>query len=304
MNIKALDAAFADLETAVAQVSAANDRLESIFGHLEVSTDQPLPSLSRLNTMKVTLTSEVRAVLERSTITADAVTLPPEQLPNYKQVNAVLEAAGGKWNRKARCHLFSSDPREALGLALQTGQIIHKEKARKKERQAFYTPSATANTVACLADIDGHLVLEPNAGGGELAAACLRYGATNVHCIEIDADAASALPYPAIKADFLQCLPRAPDVPPEFRRLYTRIVMNPPFTRKSDCKHVMHAFAHWLAIGGILTAIVCDDNFDRPDILAALRGSGATYTIKERLPAGTFKESGTMISTLVIQLSK
>jgi predicted RNA methylase len=248
--------------------------------------------------MNVKLTDDVRHVLERSTITETSVQLPPEQLPNYKAVNAVLEAAGGKWNKKARCHIFPSDPREALGLALQTGQIIHQEKARKKERQAFYTPDDLAHTVAIFASVVGHRVLEPSAGHGALAQACLHAGALLTCCYEIDEEAVAALQkagFLAIAADFLTVTP-----PKLENDLFERIVMNPPFTRKSDAKHVQHAFTHWLQNGGLLTAIVADDGHDRPD-LAAIHSS---YRVVLRNEAGAFKESGTMIATLVIQLTK
>lgn len=249
--------------------------------------------------MKVKLTPEVRAVLERSTITATSVTLPRERLDNYKAVNAVLAAAGGKWNKKAQCHLFTTDPREALGLAVQTGEIIHQKKARKKERQAFYTPEAGARTLARLADVAGHYVLEPSAGHGALAHACIKEGASRVDCFEIDHEACCSLKRDGLtvlaQCDFLETSPEEPE------QRYQRIVMNPPFTRKSDAKHVRHAFEHWLALEGILTSIVADDGRDRPDLKAIAPDS---YRIVHRLPAGTFKESGTMIATLVIQLSK
>lgn len=309
LDLQELDAGFADLEAACSALDQAFNRLDRQLGF---STPQPVHSTTDLTTTprstmsKIVLTPEVRAVLEASTIDATSVKLPSGALDRklYVAVNKVIEAAGGKWSKKHQSHLFTSDPRTELGLALESNVIVDKAKARKKERQAFYTPAEAANTVAVFADIDGHLVLEPSAGEGALAAACLQYGAAQIHCIEIDADAAAALPYPAIKADFLHCLPRAPDVPPEFRHLYERIVMNPPFTRKRDLKHVMHAFAHWLCLGGVLTAIVADDNNDRRDVLAALSGSGATFNIVHRFPSGTFKESGTQIATLVIQLTK
>lgn len=247
--------------------------------------------------MKVTITPEIRSVLERCVITADSVTLPNEKLANYKQVNAALEAAGGKWNKKAKCHLFPSDPREALGLAMQTGQIIDNVKARKKERQAFYTPDDLARTVTTYADVAGHVVLEPSAGHGSLAKDCLAMGAHLVECIEIDADACASLRaegFPVLGNDFLTIKPIS------IKAQYMRIVMNPPFTRKSDAKHVQHAFNYWLKTDGLLTAIVADDGRDRQD-LAAIHPS---YRVVERNPAGAFKESGTMIATLIIQLVK
>lgn len=250
--------------------------------------------------MKVTLTPEVLDVLERSTITSTSVKLPssPRLEPKlYQKVNKVLEAAGGKWSKKEQAHVFPTDPRAELGLAQKSGVIIDKAKARKKARQAFYTPEAAARTLAGLADFAGHYVLEPSAGHGALAYACIKEGASCVDCFEIDQDACDSLTrdgYTVLATcDFLETSPEEPS------QRYQRIVMNPPFTRKADAKHVLHAFDHWLALGGILTAIVADDGKDRPDLAA-----GAPFQIIHHLPAGTFKESGTMIATLVIQLSK
>jgi hypothetical protein len=64
------------------------------------------------------MTPEVRAILARSTIEDDALTLP-EALNRklYERVNKALESAGGRWDRASGTHLFASDPRAALGLA-------------------------------------------------------------------------------------------------------------------------------------------------------------------------------------------
>jgi len=252
--------------------------------------------------MKVILTPEVRAVLKRSTIDATSVKLPASprlERKLYEAVNKVLEAAGGKWAKKQQAHVFSIDPRVELGLALETNVLIDKAKARKKERQAFYTPEAGARTLAKLADVAGHYVLEPSAGHGALAYACTKEGAARVDCFEIDPDACDTLKRDGFtvlaQCDFLETSPEEPD------QRYQRIVMNPPFTRKADAQHVHHAFKHWLALDGILTSIVADDGSDRPDLKAIAPNP---YRIVHRLPAGTFKESGTMIATLVIQLRK
>lgn len=250
---------------------------------------------------KVTLTPEVREVLNRSTLDATSVKLPTSPRLDrklYEAVNKVIEAAGGKWSKKQQAHVFTIDPRVELGLALETNVIIDKAKAHKKERQAFYTPAATARDVAVLADVFEREVLEPQAGHGALAKACRDLGAKLIWCRDIDTEAINALQaagFLAEQGDFLETYPAS-----EFAR-YERIVMNPPFTRKADAKHVRHAYTHWLKTGGLLTAIVCDDGQDRSDI----RGiDSTTFKIVQRLPAGTFKESGTQIATLVIQLSK
>ena len=50
---------------------------------------------------------DVLAVLSRSTVVGSSLVIP-DQLDRklYVKTNKVLEAAGGKWNRKARAHVF------------------------------------------------------------------------------------------------------------------------------------------------------------------------------------------------------
>jgi hypothetical protein len=100
--------------------------------------------------IKVKLTPEVTDVLTRSTFGPNSVQLP-EQLDRkaYEAVNKGIVLAGGKWNKSAKAHIFKEDPKEALGIALETGEIID----QKKLRQAYYTPEVVADEVAMLANV-------------------------------------------------------------------------------------------------------------------------------------------------------
>src|SRR5688500_13319306 len=133
---------------------------------------------------RATLTPDVSSVLERSEITGNVLKLPTEQLDRklYESVNNALANAGGKWNRSAQGFVFPRDPREALGIMLETGV----SRSKKKDNQAFYTPKGLAARVAELAEIRGHIVFEPSAGHGALALAALEAGAQTVDCVELD----------------------------------------------------------------------------------------------------------------------
>ena len=50
---------------------------------------------------------------------------PYEQLDRnmYQRTNKVLEAAGGKWNRKAQAHLFDDDAFTRIDQIILTGQV-------------------------------------------------------------------------------------------------------------------------------------------------------------------------------------
>lgn len=233
----------------------------------------------------VTLTPAVAEILARSTITANSLTLPGQlDRKTYELVAKAIEAVGGKWNRKAKCHVFSGDPRDKLGLALQTGVVIDE----KKQFQAFYTPPDLAERLVAMADVNNQLVLEPSAGNGALADACMAAGASKVDCIELNPECRDVLAdkgHRVLLGDFLSMT----------LRTYPRIVMNPPFTRDQDLAHVEHAL-RFLEPGGILVAVM-SPNTSRRRFEALIEG--LDFNI-ERVPAGAFKQAGTSIATLIL----
>lgn len=236
------------------------------------------------------ITPEIRSVFERSTVDGNVLKLPDEQLPRdlYGKVAKALELSGGKWNRSKQGFLFASDPRPALGLALQTGVV----KDKKKTRQAFYTPDEVAAEVVLLADVSGRTVLEPSAGDGSLVKQCLFYGAESVHCVELEPSCKDSLlrlskPKQRVTVDIGDFM--------EFQSSirYARVVMNPPFTKGQYHKHIRKALS-FLNPGGYLFAIVPDNGCKYIEEMGAetLR----RFTNKE------FKESGTDVSTRLIRL--
>jgi len=234
------------------------------------------------------LTPEVAAVIGRAKITGNQLVLPGDRLERklYESVNKALVNAGGKWNTKAQAHIFDGDPRQKLGLMLETGVAVDE----KKKWQAFYTPPELAEEIAAMADVKGHLVLEPSAGDGALADACMKAGAFQIRCIEMNPEAVAKLEdkgySPPCNADFLTQKPASP---------YKRIVMNPPFTKNQDIKHIAHALT-WLDVDGLLVAVMLG-NTERPKLKEMLNGHD--WKIRD-VPAGAFKESGTNIKTAIL----
>jgi predicted RNA methylase len=212
----------------------------------------------------------------------------------YVKTNDVLVAAGGKWNRKERAHLFDGDAAEAIEPILLTGTVTN----AKQEFGAFYTPpEIAADVIAMAAILHGMSLLEPSAGRGALAAPALAAGAL-VDCVEIDTKSVDVLQsggYRGVcQADFLTLQP-AP--------LYDRVVMNPPFARQDDIRHVMHAW-QFLKPEGRMVAIMSAgikfrDNKLTTQLRAILNGCGGTIT---DIPEGAFKVSGTMVKTVVIEM--
>lgn len=253
------------------------------------------------------ISDEVMAVLKRSTITENQLVLPPGRLERklYESVAHALELAGGKWNTKAQAHVFESDPRPKLGLLMETGTIVDE----KKRDQAFYTPKELANHVVMLAEVSGMEVLEPSAGGGALMEACLHAGAKHVCGIELNEEVCQKLhtrlnhwgangkgPYSVVNRDFLNH--PAPNPANALYRFYDRVVMNPPFTRGQDLKHIAHAL-QFLKPGGRLVAIMAAGK--TTDKIKAIVNGHKYHT--EDVPAGAFKESGTNIRTTILVIN-
>lgn len=244
----------------------------------------------------VKISPEVQDVLNRGAIEGNVFKLPEGQLERdlYVAVDKVLKALGGKWKRGTG-HVFPSDPSEKLGRTLNTGIAVDE----KKQFQAFFTPPELAAKVVQMADVSGKYVLEPSAGGGALVKECIAQGASSVFMVEINEEFLSTLiksVAPSLKCggitlDFLKFATEQPE--------FDRVVMNPPFTKNQDVKHVEHAFK-FLKPGGKLVAIMANNQSRK---LFQKLIEGKNYAIEE-VDAGAFKESGTMVRTLILTLWK
>ena len=273
------------------------------------------------------ISDEVRDVLARSTITATSVKLPDGQLERklYEAVNKALEGAGGRWDRKSKTHLFNRDPREALGLAVETG----KAQNLRTKLQAFYTPPDLAEKMVAASGIADHravvraragdrfgrpLALEPSVGEGALAVALIKAAAGQVALTACDTDeVALKVAEPAIVAAYKAEGVKSPTyqihthdfllVSAHDSVRYDFIVMNPPFTGGADMAHVTHAWK-LLAEGGVLVALT-SPAWKTANTKAAIAFRDFVLihnTLVEDIPAKTFEH--TDIATVLLVLRK
>lgn len=227
------------------------------------------------------------------------VQLPPVTLSRseYEDVNKVFVKLGGKWDRKAKGHVFDHDPTDEIQNAISTGTVTD----LKKELQFFPTPRPLAQKVCKMACInEDSVVLEPSCGNGAIADVAWEYHPKALVGIEINPNMAQYLkdkPYETVVGkDFLQYY--QPNV-------FDRIVMNPPFSKHQDIEHVHHAYT-MLKPGGILVSIIGISSTFRDDAKSeAFRQfliiTGAEIASVEK---GAFKESGTMVETCIIKICK
>ncbi|MFA5152114.1 MAG: rRNA adenine N-6-methyltransferase family protein [Clostridia bacterium] len=238
---------------------------------------------------------EVLSVLSLLEINGNQVKITSQlERKLYERTNKVLEAAGGKWNTKAKAHIFPGDAEEALDQVINTGVIaIHQEMG------SFFTPEIIVDLLIELAHIQpGMLVLEPSAGIGNIVKKLLS-ATDNVSCIEIDQKHCDQLRKNCgnvnlLCTDFLTF----PAVP-----LFDRVVMNPPFAKQADIDHVIHALK-FVKPGGRLVSVMSAGIYFRENKKTI--GFRELMTehggILQRLPEGAFKESGTMVNTVIVEI--
>jgi len=216
----------------------------------------------------------------------------------YMSVNTVLAAAGGKWNRSAKAHLFPSDAADAIEQIILTGEVTIPQ-----DFGYFPTPPDVVARVLELAEISRrHRVLEPSAGRGAIALEVARLGA-QVDCVELlqanyshlmTLRGAKALNGQLIYGDFLAQKPEP---------VYDRITMNPPFAKQADLVHVQHALKFLKPIGLLVSVMAAGVMFRENRLTTEFR-----KLVEQRggeielLPEGSFKQSGTGVATVVVTI--
>jgi len=194
--------------------------------------------------------------------------------------------------------VFPTDPTELLN------QIAGGEQRNlKKEFQFFATPQRLAQKMVYLLEVEDNdqLILEPSGGQGAIINEVLRqHPGTIVHTYELM----------DINRTFLSKIKDCVILGEDFLTSskptnFDRIIANPPFAKNQDIDHIKEMY-RVLKPGGRLVTISsrhwleCDNRKEtefknwlltlQPDI--------------ENIPAGEFKESGTLIGALLITINK
>lgn len=214
----------------------------------------------------------------------------------YQSVDKALRLLGGKWSRSQKAHVFDDDAGDRIDALVLTGMVVDK----KRELGFFETGPDVVQRMTKLLGWEplGLRILEPSAGRGAIALPLARAGAV-VDCIDLDPEHVTYLQRQkelngVQEGDFLE----APPV-----QSYDAVVMNPPFAKSADIRHIMHAF-QFLKPGGRLVAVASYGVRYRSTRLyqgfrTLVYDCGGTF---EDLPAGSFKLAGTNVSTCLVML--
>lgn len=166
--------------------------------------------------------------------------------------------------------------------------------------QLFPTPAHLADRMVDLAQLEaGESILEPHGGTGRICAAIAR--AVDVNTIqltigEIQQQLSGMLrnAYPDAQhvcADFLEWNKT-------LEMKFDCVLMNPPFAGAVDIEHVRHGL-RMLKPGGRLVAISANGPRQNDQLKSLAIESGGSWEV---LPADSFKESGTGVNTVLLQI--
>lgn len=207
----------------------------------------------------------------------------------YAQLNKVLTAIGGKWSSAKKVHIFPEEVEDIIEQIINTGKYT----SEKQAFQFFPTPTDLAEKIVALANIQpSDSCLEPSAGTGNIARLM-----PHCDCIELNEKNRQALQAQGlhlIHNDFMTFQPQ---------KDYDVIVMNPPFNKGQDIAHITKAIQ--IAKRCVIAIASASVLFKNDNKTKAFRELVAQYkgTIEE-LPASSFKESGTMVNTVLIKINK
>jgi predicted RNA methylase len=251
--------------------------------------------------------ASVVAVLSNAEISGNQVLLSAAlDRKLYVATDRVLNAAGGRWSRSHKAHVFDGDPTDILEQVILTGQITSHQ-----DVGFFESPPPIVGRVLELAQIEpGMLVLEPSAGRGNIAVAAANAGAI-VHCFELlprNAELLASRMVPVARGysvnvgDFLAV---SPDTPNFGGNLFDRVVMNPPFSRQADIRHVLHAFRFLRAGGRLVSVMSASVQFRENRLTTDFRKFVSDHKGRiESTPQGSFAVSGTLVNTVIVTLER
>lgn len=237
--------------------------------------------------------------------------MSPEEVQEAREAGRLVEFEGLGFSllterpaATAESHQATAEDAEfkAMKDQLKTGAAVQVVTAP----QLFPTPKDLARKMADAAgSLAGCRVLEPSAGTGNLVKAIhdSATGADNVRIVAVEINQALTTGLETMRdkttganertleirrADFLECGPELGQ--------FDRILMNPPFERGADIKHIKHA-SQFLKPGGVLVAI-CANGPRQQEELKPLAASW------EALPAGSFQSAGTNVNTALLTIRK
>ena len=255
----------------------------------------------------VKISNKSKDLLRNSTFST-LLQLPQMTDAEYDEIKYIVEFMGGHWREKYKGFIFDAPPeevRKSLDVILSIKQFrLSDDKVFKIKNQFYPTPDWLAYKMVITAGIKKtDAVLEPSAGRG----AILKYIAKQTkhyYSVEYNKENAQYLRNCGYRVNLTsfeeyaaKCLSNG--------KQFDKIVMNPPFSREMDIRHIILAY-RILKSGGRLVALMAENSiyYDRPITHQFNQFLEETHAQVTEVPHGSFKESGTNVDVIMIVIDK
>lgn len=240
----------------------------------------------------IMLVSSTKELLKVNDASGEIIKLPSFQLDRelYLEVKAIIESYGYKYVTGAKKRFEKKDANAVEDLKNMINGISIVDAQKKYD---FYpTPEKIVKKAQEWLNHDGvSRILEPSCGLGNLVSGLENF----VDAIELNPDCINELNNKNIKVihdDFDTF---------ETTMKYNYIIMNPPFSKYRDAKHILKGY-DMLNDGGILVAVASGGLMTRNDKIS----KQVTSLIEDSLKFSDkeFKNVGTNIDTILIKIVK
>lgn len=230
----------------------------------------------------------------------------------YVSINEVLETIGLKRNRKEKAHIAdctSEELEEAIADIIETGEVETLKETIKKF-QFYETPKEVAEYLVELADIwEFDNVLEPSAWHGAIIKEIRKKKYAFMEAVEIDPVKYNHLyqelfMYPTLLAEksrFVDDRLTEWDFLHYDRMTFDKIIANPPFSKSQDVKHILKMYEILSEWGRLVSVASASIKTRQGKLYDELRELNPEYY---DLPDWSFKESGTMVNTVIVVINK
>lgn len=236
-------------------------------------------------------------VLALLSVEGSSIMLPTDvqfSSTTYGILKEMLQKAQGKYTKGG----FKFDSESEAQAVLNT-LLEGKEIDVKKSLQYYATTEAAADIALKGVDLTGKTVFEPHGGEGFLVKKAFDLGAKKVLTSEIYHKF-----HPALQATGAEIISEDVfAVTPEMLEDVDVVIMNPPFNGGADIKHfnfLLSIIPRGIPIYGILSGCVKHHKWKLYSEFRAYLASKGVEPID--IPAGAFKESGTNVSTVAVQI--
>ncbi len=240
----------------------------------------------------IMLVSSTKELLKQFEASGEVINLPSFKLDRelYLEVKAIIESYGYKYVAGAKKRFEKKDANAVEDLKNMINGVSIVDAQKKYD---FYpTPEKIVNMAQKWLNHDGiGRILEPSCGLGNLVSGLENF----VDAIELNPDCINELNNKNIKVihdDFDTF---------ESTMKYDYIIMNPPFSKYRDAKHILKAY-DMLNVGGTLIAVASGGLMTRNDKISkqvtSLINDSFKFSDKE------FKNVGTNIDTILIKIIK